>query len=149
MSIDKLIANTTGTKINTKVTPTKVNEIINAINNSGTSNYKVYTAFLTQTGTDAPVATVLTNTLGGTIVWTYDGVGNYSGTLSNAFTKNKTVIFVGSPGSNTGVINASNDFIASQSILYLTTATNPNNNTGVNFTDAILYYTSIEIRVYN
>lgn len=28
--------------------------------------YKVYTALLTQTGTDAPVATVLENTLGGT-----------------------------------------------------------------------------------
>ena len=31
--------------------------------------YKVYTALLTQSGTNAPVATVLENTLGGEIVW--------------------------------------------------------------------------------
>ena len=36
--------------------------------------YKVYTALLTQTGTNAPVATVLENTLGGTPVWSYDKV---------------------------------------------------------------------------
>lgn len=52
--------------------------------------YKVYTALLTQSGTDAPVATVLENTLGGTVVWTRDGVGQYVGTLSGAFTSGKT-----------------------------------------------------------
>lgn len=37
---------------------------------------KVYGALLTQTGTDAPAATVLENTLGGAVVWTHvaDGV---------------------------------------------------------------------------
>jgi len=54
---------------------------------------KVYVALLTQSGTDAPVATVLKNTLGGTVVWTYDAVGQYNGTLANAFTLNKTAIF--------------------------------------------------------
>jgi hypothetical protein len=52
--------------------------------------YKVYTALLTQTGTDAPVATVLENTLGGTVVWSYLGIGFYSANLSNAFTEDKT-----------------------------------------------------------
>lgn len=51
--------------------------------------YKVYTALLTQTGTDAPVATVLENTLGGAVVWSYIGVGLYRGTLSGAFMANK------------------------------------------------------------
>ena len=55
--------------------------------------YKVYTALLTQTGTDAPVATVLENTLGGTVVWTYSNVGEYTATLSSAFTTNK-VFFI-------------------------------------------------------
>lgn len=46
---------------------------------------KVYRALLTQTGTDAPVATVLENSLGGAIVWSYDSVGTYFGTLVGAF----------------------------------------------------------------
>lgn len=53
---------------------------------------RVYRALLTQTGTDAPVATVLENTLGGTVVWTRSGAGDYQGTLSGAFTANKTVL---------------------------------------------------------
>lgn len=53
---------------------------------------KVYRALLTQTGTDAPVATVLENTLGGTLVWTYADVGLYVGTLEGAFTANKTCL---------------------------------------------------------
>lgn len=55
---------------------------------------KVYVALLTQTGTDAPVATVLKNTLGGVPVWTRDTPGVYNITLSDAFNLNKTVVFV-------------------------------------------------------
>lgn len=54
--------------------------------------YKVYTALLNQTGTDAPVATVLENTLGGTVVWTRFSIGEYRGTLAGAFTENKTIL---------------------------------------------------------
>lgn len=64
-----------------------VNPIINKLNNP---SYKVYTALLTQTGTDAPVATILENTLGN-IVWTRINPGQYMGTLAGAFTTNKTV----------------------------------------------------------
>lgn len=53
--------------------------------------YLVYTALLSQSGTDAPVATVLENTLGGTVVWTRSGIGNYVGTLAGVFTINKTI----------------------------------------------------------
>src|SRR6478752_4564705 len=60
--------------------------------NSAASKYKVYTALITQSGTGAPVATVLENTLGGTIVWTYGAVGIYVATLSGAFTTNKTTV---------------------------------------------------------
>jgi hypothetical protein len=45
--------------------------------NNNTMNYKVYTALLTQTGTDDPVATVLENTLGFDITWYRDNVGFY------------------------------------------------------------------------
>lgn len=45
---------------------------------------KVYRATLTQSGTDAPVATVLENSIGA-IVWTRYSDGTYVGTLTNAF----------------------------------------------------------------
>jgi len=54
--------------------------------------YKTYVAFLAQTAQDAPVANVLENTLGGTVVWTRSGAGRYIGTLSGAFTADKTMI---------------------------------------------------------
>lgn len=53
---------------------------------------KVYVALLSQTGTSAPVATVLENTLGGVPVWTYSGVGTYDVTLASAFPTSKTNI---------------------------------------------------------
>lgn len=55
---------------------------------------KVYKALLTQTGTSAPTAVVLENTIGN-IVWTIEGTGNYLGTLSGAFvSQNNTYIIV-------------------------------------------------------
>lgn len=58
----------------------------------GGASYLKYVALLTQIGTDAPVATVLENTLGGTVVWTYGGTGEYLGTLAGAFTAGKVFI---------------------------------------------------------
>jgi len=59
--------------------------------------YKVYTALLTQTGTTAPVATVLENTIGN-IVWTYDSTGFYFATLAGAFISGKTTLTVDTAG---------------------------------------------------
>ncbi len=56
----------------------------------GTSGIKVYSALLTQTSTNAPVATILQNTLAGTPVWTRSAQGIYLATLSGAFPLNKT-----------------------------------------------------------
>lgn len=52
--------------------------------------YKVYTALLSQSGTNAPVATVLENTLGN-ITFSRYGVGGYTITGFNLFKSNKTV----------------------------------------------------------
>ena len=60
----------------------------------GGSSYLVYTALLTQSGTDAPVATVLENTLGGTVVWTQLATGTSLGELAGAFTVGKTTVLV-------------------------------------------------------
>lgn len=51
--------------------------------------YTTYVANVTQSGTTAPVATVLENTLGGTPVWARSGVGEYTLTLTGAFPADK------------------------------------------------------------
>jgi hypothetical protein len=59
-------------------------------------SYKVYRALLTQTGTNAPVATVLENTLGLIPTYSYQDVGSYALTAPlsnpNPFTENKTTL---------------------------------------------------------
>jgi hypothetical protein len=50
--------------------------------------YKEYVALLTQTGTNAPVATVLSNTLG-TVTFSRQDIGTYSINSSSLFTQNK------------------------------------------------------------
>jgi len=68
--------------------------------------YKTYAALLTQTGTNAPVATVLKNDTGATMTWGRSGVGQYSIASSNTnlFLPNKTAVAeinVGNPTSST------------------------------------------------
>ena len=77
------------------VDTSKVATTYDLMSAAGGASYDVYTALLTQTGTSAPTATVLENTLGGTVVWTYNAEGSYIGTLTGAFTADKTAIFTG------------------------------------------------------
>ena len=51
--------------------------------------YKTYVARLVQVSTSDPVPTVLQNDIG-SIVWTRDDAGTYVGTLTGAFTADKT-----------------------------------------------------------
>lgn len=71
------------------------------INNVG---YKVYSAFINQSSTSAPTATVLENTLGGVPSWAYTSVGKYTATLTGVFTANKTVVI---PPTNWGGVDDS------------------------------------------
>lgn len=48
------------------------------------ASYLVYTALLTQTGTNAPVATVLENTLGGTVTWSRVDAGSYAASFGGS-----------------------------------------------------------------
>ena len=59
--------------------------------NTGLTSYH---ASLVQTGTNAPVATVMSNSLSAGITWARTGVGVYTGTLTGAFTANKTSVIV-------------------------------------------------------
>jgi len=104
----------------------------------GGASYLKYVALLTQTGTGAPTAIVLENTLGGTVVWTRSEVGVYAGTLSGVFTENKTAIFLGAAVGN---IIQYGFWDSTNFILLLTTE-------GGVAADEKLYLTPIEIRVY-
>lgn len=70
--------------------------------------YLKYVAIMEQSGTDAPVATILENTIGA-IVWTRASTGSYRGTLAGAFLEGKVVIFTNPDWNNTNafVSNAS------------------------------------------
>lgn len=50
----------------------------------------VYTAFISQSSTSAPTASVLVNTLG-TVAWARTGTGTYTMTCTGAFTTGKTI----------------------------------------------------------
>lgn len=107
---------------------------------------KVYKALLTQTGTSAPVATVLENTLGGTVVWTRNGPGQYTGTLSGVFTNNKTCIFI--QGSNDGDTSSATIYDRAyrssvNEITLVTVSLDPISNA-----DSIMNGTSLLIEVY-
>lgn len=52
---------------------------------SGPRPYRVYVATLTQSGSNAPVATVIENTLPGTPVWYRRSAGVYDCVLSSSF----------------------------------------------------------------
>lgn len=73
---------------------TKINEIIDYINGDNGLGTKRYVALLSQSGTDAPNATILVNTLGVVPVWSYDDVGQYIITAEGKFTLLKTAVKV-------------------------------------------------------
>lgn len=59
------------------------------------TGWKEWCGYVTQSSTSAPTASVIMNTLGGTITWAYTSTGTYTGTLTGAFPAAK---FVGSSG---------------------------------------------------
>ena len=69
-----------------------ISDAINFNTGEATPQYKVYTALLTQSGTSNPTATVLENTLGQTITWSYNGVGVYSSSDITTATQNNLYI---------------------------------------------------------
>lgn len=116
-----------------------------------TPSYKVYSALLTQTGTAAPVVTVVTNTLG-TVTIARVNPGRYSVTTSGLFTLNKTIISIntittsaGPYGGYTGISDS-----GSTNVFYIDTAKVIGGGTipGVG-ADNVLFRTPLEIKVYN
>jgi len=116
---------------------------IAAFANSYSLGYTVYTALITQTGTAAPVATVLQNTTGGTIVWTRNSTGRYVATISGTtYTNDKTTVLVTSGGNNDNILRP---------IITATTAIDWYNidSSDNNVSDTIAETTTVEIRIYS
>jgi hypothetical protein len=100
-----------------------------------------YTALISQSGTSAPTVTVLENNIGGTVVWGRSSVGNYTGTLSGAFSISKTIAFISGMASPTGfflrIRRSSND------VVQILTS-----NSSSSSSDDILSETAVRIEVY-
>lgn len=71
---------------------------------------KVYKALLTQSGTNAPVATVLVNTLGGTPTLTYGISGSYNAELIGGFPNGKTFVTIGGNSASSSAIFTTNRY---------------------------------------
>lgn len=108
------------------------------------TRYKVYRAMITQTGTDAPVATVLANNLGATMTWGYTSAGVYTLTAGSAvFTANKTVCEVSAPQSGLQSLCYTNT-----STTVLTFTAGVLNAGAIDATDAIVTNALVEVKVF-
>jgi hypothetical protein len=115
---------------------------LTATTTPASGGYKVYTALLTQSGTAAPTATVLENTLGFVPDLVYSNVGVYAlSNLVSGFTLNKTVLFLtGDIGSN-ATYGISRSGVSQVRVISRDDLGNTSNGLLVNAT--------VEIRVYN
>tara|TARA_R110000744_G_scaffold66332_1_gene135591 strand:- start:321 stop:785 length:465 start_codon:yes stop_codon:yes gene_type:complete len=115
-------------------TVSSIAPLINTIN----LGYTSYVALLTQAGAvNPPVATVLQNTTGGTIVWTRTNPGEYTVTASSAiFTAAKTMVFINN-GSSSATANIEWSNPTTTTITIDSTA------------DTVLTAASFEIRIYS
>ena len=102
--------------------------------------YQVYTALISQTGTNAPTVIVLENTIGN-IVWTRTGTGNYSGTLPGAFPEDKTGFLIAKEDIYIVLFQrGDDDYVSISSVAPFSPFANA---------DGRLTKAMIEIRVYN
>jgi hypothetical protein len=103
---------------------------------------KTYRAILNQTGTSAPTATVIENTLGGTVTLARTTSGKYTLTLNGAFTLDKTFIMTTSTGGTIASPYTAVVFRNSANVVEI------NTGTGGSFGDDYLFNHPIEILVY-
>lgn len=66
---------------------------------------KTYSALLSQSGEDAPIATVLENTIG-EVTWARDDVGQYHASIAGGFNPSKTFVLSQANAANSGSIYA-------------------------------------------
>ena len=126
---------------NTDAKPITNNFTVSDVSSLFNLGYKVYVASLIQTGTAAPVATVLQNTTGGTFTWSRTSAGQYKATISGiTLPANKVVIFENA----TGDLNLGGK-ITSTTVIDI----DQFSSGGGGYSDGMLAGTSIEIRIYS
>jgi hypothetical protein len=104
------------------------------VDNTSGGGYKSYVALLSQTGTAAPTATELENTIGN-ILWARTSAGFYTATLSGAFPNSKTFVRI-NPSSVGGAAIA---LRTGDNVITVNTSSS----------DGLLSLNPFEIRVYN
>jgi hypothetical protein len=122
----------------------KAKDVLNPTTPPYVPAYKVYSAIVTQVGTNDPVVVAeLENTLGAPVAWYRQAQGTYYAESFGSFTAGKTVIIVGT--SYTGDYSASvfRDHDTYPDQVFIDTV----NTSGVD--DSLLNNRFIEIRVYN
>jgi hypothetical protein len=138
---DDLLLGTSTPPANTNDLPITQNFSVSdvaAFANSYNLGYTVYTALITQTGTAAPVATVLQNTTGGTFTYARTSGGDYTVTASSSlFTADKTIVFLN------GGSSENNHDVAWRRVSDTVINLNTHNSDG-KFTSG-----SLEIRIYS
>ncbi len=113
-----------------------IQQVADIAKSVGTLGYTLYSALLTQTGTNAPVATQLQNTIAGTMTWARTGSGIYTVTNSGTpFTADKVQVFLNGGNNDGAVIRWVR---TSTSVITLTTSA-----------DAKITAGSLEIRIYS
>lgn len=115
--------------------------------------YKTYAAVLTQSSTDAPVATVLENTTGATFTWARSTFGTYTVTASSAvLAANKTFILFGNTKLGTSGVGATSFTTAairtSTTVITVTTSQQTAEDASGGMTDGQMTEMAFEIRVY-
>lgn len=103
--------------------------------------YSSYSGLLTQSSTNSPTVTILNNSTGQTIVWSYSDVGEYIGTFSDKIKEDK--IWFSVTSSSKSAIFIAVSYNTENTILL-----NTYSRTG-SATNNALSNSSIEIRIYN
>ena len=103
-----------------------------------------YSALLTQSSTNPPVANVILNTIPGTFTWSYVNPGEYRLTATGTpFTLNKTQVFINGGNTVAGGLPPRWEYVGNQIIKIKTP------NASDVLTNGFLTNGSIEIRVYS
>jgi hypothetical protein len=100
-----------------------------------------YVALISQSVTNPPIAVVLENTLGSDVVWTYNSVGEYLGTLTINLDLNKTAVTITNSNLASNGLAAANVYSTNEVAIYTTDFTGGS-------VDGQLGLNVFEIRIY-
>lgn len=116
---------------------------------SSEPNYKIYTALLTQSGTNAPVATVLENTIGNTVTYVYNNPGRYTVQLENEINVNLSSIQIESTCPFDGILVRVSEITSTSFAINVIEIQTDGVSIQTPGIDSALIGTPLQIKVYN